>query len=77
MDDLERLKDLTEGLLDNKISPLEHAKRIGRTGMKETISLLQVMLQANKIRGGADMEQAVNNHIDELRELLKILGNIK
>lgn len=76
MDEFDRLKELTEGILDRKVSKLEHAKRMGRAGMKETISLLEVLIQANKIRGD-DTVEAVENHINELREYLKILGSIK
>lgn len=72
MDELERIKFLAEG---SRISRLEHAKRIGRTGMKDTLRLLDVLFEANVIESETALHQLKELHTD-LRELLKILNDI-
>ena len=79
MDDLEFIKKhmpVTEAPLHpGKISKLDHAKRIGRMGMKDTLRLLDVYFQEDLIENPIMQEQLKELH-DNLREYLKILHNI-
>ena len=77
MDDLERLQKLTEGLLDGKLSKLEHAKRMGVENSKNSERVFEILLELELDTLGHGIAEMVNDAIEDCIETRRILSKIK